>query len=114
MYKDMRPDRIARVIVGILPIVGYDPEAAVREAFDPQLLDPGIVFRESYLDALALACYELYPAILPSQWIAALYKVNEERKIEAPGIAAQAGIPKWMVGVAVFLAGLLLVSKKRS
>ena len=115
MYADLRPDSLARVIVGFLPIFDHDPEAAVREAFDPELLDPGIIFSKSYLDDLAMACHELFrmgstdPAVRYSEWIAALYKVNEERKLSISAIAAPAAIPKWAIGVIVFLGGLLLV-----
>jgi hypothetical protein len=119
MYADIRPDSLARVIVGFLPIFDYNAEAAIREAFDPEFLDPGIVFSTSYLDDIAIACFELFPmggkTPFPTllEWRDALYKVNQERKAGVPAIAAQAAIPKWAVGVIVFLGGLFLLSKKR-
>lgn len=113
MYADLRAGSFARVIVQYLGIFDMDIEAAVREAFDPRYLDAGIIFEESYLDDLAIACNELWPSIPPSEWIRVLYKVNEERKSSAPAIAAEKGIPKWPIAVAVVLGGLLLLSRKK-
>lgn len=114
MYADLRPASLARIIVlAYLPENNYNAEAAIREAFDPEFLDPGIVFSRSYLDDIAIACNELYPAIPPSEWIAALYKVNDERRFRVPAIPAQAAIPKWAAGAIVLVVGLLLLSKKR-
>ena len=133
MYEDLRPASLARVIIGIMPIVGYNHVSAIREAFDPQLLDPGIVFDKSYLDSLAVACHDLWSStvsvdpnirilgITLSEWKTSLYIVNDERTRQVPVTPAielreriPAGIPKWAVAVIVFLGGLLLVSKKRS
>lgn len=119
MYADIRPASLARVIVGFLPIFDYNAEAAIREAFDPEFLDPGIVFSTSYLDDIALACFELSrmgsadPAVRFSEWTAALYKVNEERKMGVPAIRSTQAIPNWTVGLIVVLGGLFLLSKKR-
>jgi len=113
MYTDIRPASLARVIVGFLPMFDNNAEAAIRAVFDTQMLDPGIRFSKSYLDDIAIACNELHPAIPPSEWIAALYKVSDERRLRVRAIPAQAAIPKWAGGAIVLLVGLLLLSKKR-
>ena len=119
MYADIRPASLARVIVGFLPIFDNNAEAAIRMAFDTEMLDPGIVFSRSYLDDIAIACFELFPvgstAPFPTllEWRDALYKVSDERRFRVPAIPAQAAIPKWAGGAIVLLVGWLLLSKKR-
>ena len=113
MYADLRPASFARILVQYLEIFDGDMEAAVREAFDPLYLDPGIFFEQSYLDELAMACNALLPSIPPSEWIRVLYKVNEERKGTAPAILPEKATPKWTIAVSVVLGGLFLLSRKK-
>lgn len=114
MYEDIRPASLARVIVGFLPIYDNNAEAAIRMAFDLEMLDPGILFSKSYLDDIGIECNQLHPAIPPSEWIAALYKVSNQRRFRAPAMAAPPmAIPKWAGGAIVLLLGWLLLSKKR-
>lgn len=103
---DPTPERVASLIVALIPAVSGDRAAAVAEVNSPKILgyfdvSPG------FLDDTALILNELDPSLKVSEWINLLYSGFLDRTEVLPDDPQESSVSPW--AFALIIVGLILL-----